>query len=33
VDVIPFEHGDTKLDHQLVYDLIDRLDRNAYDSR
>lgn len=30
VDVIPFEDGDTKLDHQLVYELIDRLDRHDY---
>ena len=29
-DVIPFEDGDTKLDHQLVYELIDRLDRHDY---
>ena len=32
VDVIPFEHGDTKLDHQLVYELIDRVDRSDYDN-
>ena len=33
VDVVPFEHGETELDHQLVYELIDCLDRRVYDDR
>jgi hypothetical protein len=33
VDVVPFENGDTKLEHQFVYELIDRLDRDDYDKQ
>lgn len=30
VEVIPFEDGDTQLDHDLIYQLIDKLDKSEY---
>jgi hypothetical protein len=30
VEVIPFEEGDTELDHELIYEIIDKLDRGEY---
>jgi hypothetical protein len=30
VDVLPFEDGDTELDHEFVYELIDKLSKNQY---
>ncbi len=32
IDVIPFEDGNTELDHELVYQLIDKLDRGEYEN-
>ena len=33
IEVIPFEDGDTKLDHQLIYDIIDKLDKGEYEAK
>lgn len=33
IEVIPFEEGDTQLDHEFVYRLIDRLDRGDYETK
>ena len=30
VEVIPFEEGDTELDHELIYEIINKLDRGEY---
>lgn len=32
IDVIPFEDGNTELDHELIYQLIDKLDRGEYEN-
>ena len=32
VDVIPFEDGDTELDHEFGYKLIDKLDNGKYET-
>ena len=31
VEVIPFEDGDTELDHELIYQIIDKIDNGEYD--
>jgi hypothetical protein len=31
VEIIPFEDGDTQLDHDLVYSLIEKIDKGEYD--
>jgi hypothetical protein len=33
IDVIPFEDGDTGLDHELVYQIIDKLDKGEYETK
>jgi hypothetical protein len=33
VEVIPFEDGDTELDHELVYQIIDKLDKGDYEAK
>ena len=30
IEVVPFEDGSTELDHELIYELIDKLDRSEY---
>lgn len=32
VEVIPFEDGDTQLDHEFVYQLIDKLQKGEYET-
>ena len=32
VEVIPFEDGDTQLDHELIYQIIDKLDKGEYET-
>jgi hypothetical protein len=31
IEVIPFEEGDTQLDHDLIYNIIDKIDRGMYE--
>ena len=33
VEVIPFEEGDTELDHELIYQIIDKLDKGEYETK
>jgi hypothetical protein len=33
VDVLPFEEGSTELDHELIYTLIDKLDKGEYETK
>jgi len=31
VEIIPFEDGDTELDHDLIYSIIDKIDKGEYE--
>jgi hypothetical protein len=31
IEVIPFEEGSTELDHELIYEIIDKLDKGEYE--
>ena len=33
VEAIPFEEGDTELDHELIYQIIDKLDKGEYETK
>jgi hypothetical protein len=33
VEVIPFEEGDTQLDYDLLYDIIDKIDKGEYEDQ
>lgn len=32
VEVIPFEEGSTEMDHELIYQIIDKLDKGEYET-
>ena len=31
IEVVPFEDGSTELDHELIYEIIDKLDKGEYE--
>jgi hypothetical protein len=33
VEIIPFEEGDTQLDHDLIYNIIDKIDKGEYEDQ
>jgi hypothetical protein len=33
VEIIPFEDGDTELDHDLIYSIIDKIDKGEYEDQ
>jgi hypothetical protein len=33
IEVIPFEEGDTELDHDLIYNIIDKIDKGEYEDQ
>jgi len=33
VEIIPFEEGDTQLDHDLIYSIIDKIDKGEYEDQ